>query len=68
MKHTISAEYVPGDPVYIVPLETPGRVVSVWIGIHGMRYEVAYFYNGDRKEVFMRGEEIATRPERVSER
>lgn len=47
------------DKVRIDALEDlKGRVVSIWVTETGVKYEVRYFYNCDKKEVYFYEDEL----------
>lgn len=47
------------DKVRILALEDlKGRIVSIWILDNCIKYEVRYFYNCDKKEVYFYEDEI----------
>ena len=47
------------DKVRIDALEgLKGKVISIWITESGTKYEVRYFYNCDKKEVYFYEDEL----------
>lgn len=40
------------DKVRVIELDRPGVVISIHIGVDGIRYEVRYFWDGVAKEVY----------------
>lgn len=65
MKKLIEVEFCVGNEVRIKPLEKiTGRVISVSISCDGIEYEVAYFYNGEPKKVYLQSWQIEDVKER----
>jgi hypothetical protein len=46
------------DKVSITPLERNGKVVSIWITEHGIKYEVRYFDNAKVEAVYFYEDEL----------
>ena len=46
------------DKVHIIPLNRPGRVVTIWITRHGIQYEVRFFDNAKMESVYFYADEL----------
>ena len=44
--------------VKIIPIECEGRIISIWITVHGIKYEVRYFDKAEAKSVYFYSDEL----------
>ncbi|MFH2029079.1 MAG: hypothetical protein ABIJ40_00455 [Bacteroidota bacterium] len=54
----IEIEYVLNERVEIIPLERIGRVASIWITEHGIKYEIRYFDNATAQSTYFFSDEL----------
>jgi len=54
----MKVEFSIKDRVKIIPLESIGRVLAVYISETGIQYSVRYFYNGEAKTVYFFRDEL----------
>lgn len=47
-----------GDKVKINPLDLRGRVISIWMNKTGLMYEVRYFWDAKKNEVYFYADEL----------
>lgn len=59
MKKNIAIKYNIRDKVYIKELKITGRVVSVWLTEHGLKYEVRYFDHAKVQSVYFYEDELS---------
>jgi hypothetical protein len=55
---SINVDYLPGDRVKLAAIDEPGRITAISVGFAGTMYQVAYFTNGQRYEVYLYPDEI----------
>jgi len=55
---TIETEFNLDDKVTILALNTPGRVVSIWVAQNSIQYEVRYFYAGKADKIYFYPDEL----------
>jgi hypothetical protein len=61
MRRNVPFEYLPGDAVTIVPIKEPATVVACCVSVDGHEYEVAYWYEGERRCEWLRTYELMER-------
>ncbi len=54
----ISFKYELGEKVRIKELGVDGHVIGLWYGDTGAKYQVAYFYHGDRQVEYLMDKEV----------